>query len=76
MIETVRSLIKQRRDSVEQFAKGGMTGDFVETLLAREKDLRLATRAQVMAQRLLGKRGAPGGKQGPSRGKRSGPSGE
>ncbi|HEY3448869.1 MAG TPA: MMPL family transporter [Myxococcales bacterium] len=47
-------------ESFEALVKGGMAGDFVETLLAREKDLRLSTRSQVLAQRLVeGKPGAP-----------------
>lgn len=47
-------------ETIEPLAKGGMVGDFVETLLAREKDLRLSARSAHLAARLWdGKAGAP-----------------
>ncbi|MGC4117298.1 MAG: MMPL family transporter [Myxococcales bacterium] len=47
-------------ESFPDLVKGGMAGDFVETLVSREKDLRLSTRSQVLAQKLLaGKAGVP-----------------
>lgn len=46
-------------ESIETLVKGGMAGDFVETLVSREKDLRLSTCSRLLAQKAVGGEGRP-----------------
>jgi len=55
-----RAKVTAAAESFQELAEGGMAGDFAETLLSREKDLRLAARSRALAQKAFeGQAGLP-----------------